>query len=82
MGFPSPGMAGRAISDALNPSQVEAAGERESAGTRLELDEKELRDLERAEYYAGDRATGHVAPVATTPQRGFLARLLDHIRGA
>lgn len=78
-GFQSPGITGRAIVETLADEQMVAGDERDAAATRADLDELELRDLERAQFYRDAQATGEV-PTASTSNRGFLGRLLDRIR--
>lgn len=78
-GFQSPGFTGRAIVETLTHEQIVAGDDRDAAATRADLDELELRDLERAQFYRGAQTTGEV-PTASTSNRSFIGRLLDRIR--
>ena len=71
---PNPAISGEAIRKALTPEQAAAANRQDASVERAALDEAELQDLERAEYYED-------APPATAePRRSILDRLLR--RGA
>jgi hypothetical protein len=70
-GGPNPAITGEAIRRALGPEQEAAAKQQTTSEERAELDVAELRELERAEYYAEAET---VAP-GSAPRRGWLARL-------
>jgi hypothetical protein len=72
MVFPNPSISGTAIVKALDHDQA-TAHHRDSDDAQAALDEAELREEERADYY-GDPATTE-APVSE-PHRSWLYRLL------
>ena len=78
-GFQSPGFTGRAIVETLAREQMVAGDERDAAAARADLDELELRDLERAEFNYDAQAAG-AAPTMGASNRSFIGRLLDRIR--
>jgi hypothetical protein len=67
---------GEAIRKALGPEQVAAAGESGQRHARTALDEAELRELERAEYYGETPAVVEDVAPAARPRRSILDRLL------
>lgn len=67
---------GEAIRKALGPDQVAAASGSAEQQQRAALDEAELRDLERAEYYGETPAVNEDATPAARPRRSILDRLL------
>jgi hypothetical protein len=67
---------GEAIRKALGPDQVRAAVESGQQQGKAPLDEAELRELERAEYYGGTPAVIEDATLAARPRRSILDRLL------
>jgi hypothetical protein len=71
VGGPNPGITGEAIRKALGPE------EHGRDDDRAALDEAELRDLERSEYYSEEPAA--VPPSATAP-RSLLDRLFRRKR--
>lgn len=72
----NPGISGEAIRKALMPEQVAAANRRDASVERATLDEAELQDLERAEYYSETPATVSPGATAAEPRRSRLDRLL------
>jgi hypothetical protein len=67
---------GEAIRKALGPDQVEAARGLAEQQQRSAVDEAELRDLERAEYYGETSAVTQDATPAASSRRSILDRLL------
>ena len=79
MGFPNPAITGSAIQRELAPGSHEAAGRMDATTGQATLDEQELRDLERAEYYGGPTTepSGPIPPVVSEERgaRGLILRL-------
>jgi hypothetical protein len=75
-GFPNPAYTGDAIRKALGPDEVATASELAQQQRTAALDEAELRELERAEYYGQTPAVLEHATPAARPRRGILDRLL------
>ncbi len=74
---PNPAIIGDAIRRGLVPGEEQSAGDATTHEERAILDEKELRALERAEYYAEPVAVATpepADPVASEPT-GWLARI-------
>lgn len=67
---------GEAIRKALGPDQVAAASASGETGRMAALDEADLRELERAEYYGETPAIIADATLAATPRRSILDRML------
>jgi hypothetical protein len=70
--FPNPSITGSAIGKALDPNQALAA-QLDATSAHAALDETELHELERAEYY-GDKPAASAA--VNEPRRSLLDRLL------
>ena len=70
---PNPAISGEAIRNALGTDQAASATGRAVDGRQAELDEAELRDLERAEYFGG--ASTQIEPLEAPA--GRRRRLLD-----
>lgn len=70
---PNPSISGTAVVEAINSNQPTARHE-DAEDAQAALDEADLREVERANYY-GDGGTPTEAP-ATKPHRGLLDRLL------
>ena len=64
-------ISGDAIRKALGPDEPSGKSEQQTA-----LDEADLRELERAEYYVETPAVGEVAPAEAPKRRTILDRLL------
>ena len=80
MTFGSGSIGGEAARRGLTAAEIAAAGREDVRVEQAKLDEADLQELERAEYYddplplpAGGRLRG---------DRGFLGRLLDRLRPA
>lgn len=69
-GGPNPAISGDAILKALGPDEEKVVSQEQ-----LALDEADLRELERAEYYGATPAITE-APTAAKPKRIILDRLL------
>jgi len=67
----NPSVSGDAIRKALGPDEPEGTSARQTA-----LDEADLRELERAEYYDKTPAARDAAPIAAPTRRTLLDRLL------
>jgi hypothetical protein len=80
MTFGSP-IAGEAIRRTLVATEADAAHQRDVVASQATLDEAELRDLDRAEYYPDHASEPVVHPVPVAPlvpaaePRTFLDRL-------
>jgi len=75
MGFQNPAITGRAIIGALDP-EVASARHLEASGEQAALDEADLQEVERAEYY-GAAPTAPTAPDSAEPApRGSILRRL------
>ena len=70
--FPNPAITGTAIVKSLDPNQA-TAHHHDTADAQAALDEADLHEMERAEYY-DDAATP--ATPASKPRRSLLDRLL------
>ncbi len=80
MVFTNPGIGTRALVDTLNPEQRESADQHDASVARAELDEAELRSVERTEYYGGGESGSLFVPDTIAPKRGFATRVLDRLR--
>ena len=69
---------GEAARRGLTAGEIAAADREDGRVEQAKLDEADLRQLERAEYY--DDPMPLPAGDPTPRARGFLGRLLDHIR--
>jgi hypothetical protein len=67
----NPSISGDAIRKALGPDDPKGPSEQQTA-----LDEADLRELERAEYYGETPAVPETAPAAAPKRRTILDRLL------
>ncbi|MFI5260001.1 MAG: hypothetical protein ACHQ01_10405 [Candidatus Limnocylindrales bacterium] len=80
---PYPAITGNAVLRALAPADADAAGHMDAAAEQAALDEQEIRDLERAEYYDGP---SELQRPATSPEprvrgvRGLVIRLTRSLR--
>jgi hypothetical protein len=80
---PYPAITGHAVLRALAPADAEAADQMDLAAERAVLDERELRDLEQADYYDGPSEPQRHA---TSPEsdlggvRGLVLRLTRTLR--
>ena len=70
-GFPNPAVSGDAIIKALGPDDPRGKSEHQAA-----LDEADLREFERAEYYGESLAVPNGPATAANPRRTLLDRLL------
>ena len=66
MVFTNPGIGARAIVDTLNPEQRESADQHDAGVARAELDQAELRSVERTEYYGGGESSRLIIPDTVT----------------
>ena len=73
-GGPNPSIAGEAIRRALGAPEADAAHQHDVAADQAILDEAELRELDRADYYPGRAAEPEPAPEAE--HRTVLDRVL------
>lgn len=73
---PNPAIDGEAIRRALTTKQVDAANLQDAIIERAALDEAELRDLERAEYYAEMPTVTTPGPTPVGSHRSTVDRLL------
>jgi hypothetical protein len=84
MGFPNPAIAGSAIQRELAPGSHEATDRMDAVTGQATLDEQELRDLERAEYYGGPTTepSGPTPPAVSEERgvRGLILRLTRSLR--
>jgi hypothetical protein len=71
MQSPNPSIVGEAVRNALTSDESRAADAADASTSRAALDEEELRELERTEFYADAPA-----PAAPAPRRTWLDRLL------
>ena len=74
MGFPNPAIGGEAARKALDTVEEASAGARDHSQTQAALDEADLHELERADYYPA--ATSDPEPAPLTVARSFLDRVL------
>jgi hypothetical protein len=68
-------IAGEAIRRALGAPEADAAHQHDVAAEQATLDEAELRELDRADYYPERAAEPVPDPVPATEPRTFLDRL-------
>jgi len=76
MTFPNPAISAEAARKALGATEVAAANQHEVSDERAALDEAELHDLERAEYYPDKPADTLLEPTPAAPGQSILDRLL------
>jgi hypothetical protein len=74
MGFPNPAIGGEAARKALDTAEEASASSRDRDATQGALDEADLQELERADYYPA--ATSDPEPAPVTAARNLLDRLL------
>ena len=73
---PYPAITGNAVLRALAPADAEAASHIDAAAEQAALDEQDLRDLERAEYYDGPTEPQEPATAAESAVRGVRGLVL------
>lgn len=73
---PNPAIVGEAARKALTPEQTSAANRQDASIERAALDEAELHDLERTEYYDETPALTAPGPTPAEPRRSIVDRLL------
>jgi hypothetical protein len=80
MTFGSGSIGGEAARRGLTAAEIAAAGREDVRVEQAKLDEADLQELERAEYY--DHPLPRIATGRVRADRGFFGRLLDLLRPA
>jgi hypothetical protein len=73
---PNPSISAEAARKALGATEVAAANQHDVTDERAALDEAELHDLERADYYPDTPPAAELGPTPAAPGRSILDRLL------